>query len=307
MKFSLIIPAYRSQYLRQSIDSVLSQTYRDWELIIVDDCSPEPIGEIVFSYDDSRIRYYRNERNFGAVNLVDNWNSCLEYCTGDYLVCMGDDDVLPENSLKEYSNVIREYPDADVVHGWTNVIDSDSQVREILQQHPSHESVFGFMLRLWKGDDVYAGDILYKLEYLKEKGGFVKMPMAWHSDHLTAFLCGDRNGIASTSKLAFTYRRHSRSISMSSTCMEQKLKADFLTYDWLKKFIARCPTTSVEAQMQKSAVYDFLPHIFELSLCRTIAEGNRRNPIRAIFLFFKLPKQVRSLRLLVRIILHVFA
>ena len=45
------------------------------------------LQEIVKSYNDPRIRYFRNKENFGAINVVDNWNKCLEYCKGDYTPC----------------------------------------------------------------------------------------------------------------------------------------------------------------------------------------------------------------------------
>lgn len=307
MKFSVIIPSYRSRYLKMAIESVLSQTYKDLEIIVVDDCSPENIISVVEEFSDPRIRYYRNEANYGAQNLVDNWNACLAYCTGEYMICMGDDDVLPPNSLEEYRKTITMYPDVDVIHGWTNIIDSDSQVIDILQQHPSHESVFGYMLRSWKGDDIFSGNILYKVEALRAKGGFVKMPLAWHSDHLTSFLCAGSQGIAATSKLTFSYRRHSRTISMSSSCMQQKLDADFETLNWMKSYFEAATVTTEEEKMQLVAAKDFLPHIFELSITRTISECNRRRPLHAVVAFMKLPKNVRSLKLLIRILINVFA
>lgn len=307
MKFSIIIPTYRSRYLRMAIESVLSQTYTNFELIIVDDCSPEDITSIVKEFSDPRIHYYRNKKNYGAENLVANWNSCLAYCTGEYMICMGDDDILPPHSLEEYQKTVTQNPNISVIHGWTNIIDSDSHITDILQQHPPHESVFGFMLRLWKGDDIFSGNILYKIETLRAKGGFVNMPLAWHSDHLTAFLCAGGNGVAATSKLAFSYRRHSRTISMSSACMHQKLKADFHTYKWMKEYFNGASVTTEEEKMQLSAAIGFLPHIFELSLCRTISECNRHKPLHAIVAFMKLPKDVRTSKLLIRILINIFA
>ena len=95
MKFSVTIPTYKVQYLREAVESVVSQTYPDWELIIIDDCSPENLRAAVEPFlADSRISYFRNERNCGVVNVVDNWNICLSHCTGDYVICMGDDDRL---------------------------------------------------------------------------------------------------------------------------------------------------------------------------------------------------------------------
>ena len=62
-KFSITIPAYKRTYLQECIDSILGQTYTDFELIIVNDASPEDLDSIVNSFSDSRIRYYKNEKN----------------------------------------------------------------------------------------------------------------------------------------------------------------------------------------------------------------------------------------------------
>lgn len=94
MKFSITIPAFKRAFLHEAIESCLAQTYEDFELIIVDDASPEDLKSVVDQFDDKRIRFYRNEKNCGALNVVDNWNKCLAYAKGDYVICMGDDEQL---------------------------------------------------------------------------------------------------------------------------------------------------------------------------------------------------------------------
>ena len=71
MKFSVTIPAFKTKFLEKAIQSVLNQTYNDFELIIVDDCSPEDIKSVVDKFKDNRIRYYRNEKNSGV--LSEGW------------------------------------------------------------------------------------------------------------------------------------------------------------------------------------------------------------------------------------------
>ena len=60
MKFSIAIPAFKSAFLKECIDSVLNQTYKNFELIIVNDHSPEDIRGIIEQFADIRIRYYEN-------------------------------------------------------------------------------------------------------------------------------------------------------------------------------------------------------------------------------------------------------
>ena len=63
MKFSFILPAWKGRYLREAILSILNQSYSDFELIVVDDCSQDPLEKIVESFKDPRIEYHRNEHN----------------------------------------------------------------------------------------------------------------------------------------------------------------------------------------------------------------------------------------------------
>ncbi|MGZ3810617.1 MAG: glycosyltransferase family 2 protein, partial [Mucilaginibacter sp.] len=70
MLFTIAIPAYKSQFLEECIASILGQTCTDFELIIVNDCSPQPVEEIVNKFIDPRIHYSKNEVNIGAENLV---------------------------------------------------------------------------------------------------------------------------------------------------------------------------------------------------------------------------------------------
>lgn len=89
---SVAIPAYRgARHLPATIESVLVQGFGDFELIIVDDHSPDDTAEIVARYADPRIRYLRNERNLGAQG---SWNRCLDEARGTYFKLLPQDDVL---------------------------------------------------------------------------------------------------------------------------------------------------------------------------------------------------------------------
>ena len=79
MKYSFVLPAYKAAYLKEAIDSILNQTYKEFELIIVNDASPEGVDAIVRSYDDPRIQYYVNAENIGGKDLVAQWNYSITY------------------------------------------------------------------------------------------------------------------------------------------------------------------------------------------------------------------------------------
>ena len=217
MKFSVTIPAYKSQFLQKAIESVVSQTYSDWELVVVDDCSPEDLKNIVAPFlNDKRISYYRNEKNCGAVNVVDNWNICLSHCTGDYVICMGDDDRLLPCCLEEYGKLIEKHPALNVYHARTRIIDNAGNPVETLEERPAYETCQEMLDSQWKDNrKQFMGDFLFSRRWLNENKGYVKFPLAYCSDWATANLAAKENGIANSSTVMFEYRNHSDTISRS--------------------------------------------------------------------------------------------
>lgn len=90
-KISVIMPVYNSEkYLREAMDSILNQTFTDFEFIILDDGSTDSSPDIVAGYNDPRIRFYQNERNMGVAATL---NRGLELATGEYIARMDGDDI----------------------------------------------------------------------------------------------------------------------------------------------------------------------------------------------------------------------
>ena len=104
MKFSIVIPTYnRATFLPKAIESVLSQTYTDWELIIVDDGSTDNTKDVVSQYGDSRIRYvYQQNAERSAAR-----NNGIMHAMGDYICFMDSDEYLYSERLEELSNAIK--------------------------------------------------------------------------------------------------------------------------------------------------------------------------------------------------------
>lgn len=96
--FSFIMPTYKALYLSKAIDSILNQTYTSFELVIINDASPDNIKEIVQRYNDVRIIYLENEQNIGGKDLVSNWNHCIKYAKYDHIILATDDDEFVRNS-----------------------------------------------------------------------------------------------------------------------------------------------------------------------------------------------------------------
>ena len=238
MTFSITIPAYKARFLDEAIKSVIAQTYQDWQLVIVDDCSPEDLKSIVEPYlADSRVEYYRNEKNCGAVDVVDNWNICLSHCTGDYVICMGDDDRLLPCCLAELSKTIDMYPELNVYHLQTEIIDESGKIIETLEERPEQEDVLSLMTKRWEGRKQYIGDFCYSRKHLNAFGGYYPLPYAWGSDDITLFRAALPSGIANVSRTGFQYRENQYSISLAHNDAE-KVATVLLQREWYQKAFA---------------------------------------------------------------------
>lgn len=236
MKYSILIPAYKAEYLKEAIESVMEQDCQDYEIIVLDDCSPAPIGEIVSQFNDVRIRYFRNETNNGAERLVDTWNKCLSLAKGDFIICMGDDDKLKSNCLSGYTQLIYEYPGYDVYHGKTEIINENSIVTGLQEERPICESVYSMMYHRWYGRIQFIGDFLYRRETLLAKGGFFNLPMAWGSDDITAYIMAGEKGIVNSRTPLFQYRISSLTLTKSGNAAV-KLKAIMGDEEWTRGFL----------------------------------------------------------------------
>lgn len=88
---SVLMPVYNSEkYLREAIDSIIFQTYTDWELIIINDGATDNSKAIIESYSDSRIRYFENPQNIGLIKTL---NKGIDLCRGEYVARMDSDDI----------------------------------------------------------------------------------------------------------------------------------------------------------------------------------------------------------------------
>ena len=103
-RVSVCIPTYRGEKtIAATIDSVLAQSYADFELLVIDDGSPDATQAIVEGIADPRLVYVRNDRNLGPQG---NWNRCLELARGDYVKVLPHDDLLRPDCLAQQVRVL---------------------------------------------------------------------------------------------------------------------------------------------------------------------------------------------------------
>lgn len=146
MEFSIIVPVYRvEEYLHECIESVLNQTYEDYELILVDDGSPDFCPQIcdIYAYEDSRIRVI-HQKNRGVSSAR---NIGLSESTGKYIVFLDGDDVLCADVLLKIDAIIHENANPDIIIG--NIVHWDGKDDKIIVDNGKYmrqqedKSIFG--------------------------------------------------------------------------------------------------------------------------------------------------------------------
>lgn len=243
---SIGIPAYKSRYLARAIDSILVQTYTNIEIIIVNDCSPQNIDEIIKQYDDKRIHYFINGKNVGANDPGENWNICLKYAKGDFFCLLCDDDTYEPTFIEEMLNLSEQYPDCNVFHSNVKVMNMQNKIIQEFPKFPSWESCSDYIINRSKGlRKQTISEWLYRRKPIVNLGGYENLPLAWGSDYLTIMKFAINGGIASTDKQLVAFRRSNENITMTfiGNC-EKKIYALSLYKQKLLKLIIDSPSLS---------------------------------------------------------------
>ncbi|MBU4289011.1 MAG: glycosyltransferase [Proteobacteria bacterium] len=119
-RVTVLLPVYNGEkYLREAIDSILGQTYRHYEFIIINDGSTDGSVEIMQSYSDERIRLIHNEKNIGLPSTL---NKGIELATGEYIVRMDQDDISLPTRIEKQVRFMDNYPEVGVCGTWIKYI-----------------------------------------------------------------------------------------------------------------------------------------------------------------------------------------
>lgn len=124
MKVSILIVAYNAErYISECIESVIAQTHRDFEAIIVDDGSTDKTPEIISKITDKRFRLYRRHHDY-----ISSLNFGLRQAKGTYIARMDADDIMLPTRLEEQVYLMNSQPDIDVCCSWASILNDPSNV-----------------------------------------------------------------------------------------------------------------------------------------------------------------------------------
>ncbi len=133
-KVTVFIPVYnREDYISDAIDSVLTQSFSDFELLLIDDGSTDRSLELIESYRDPRIRVERNESNLGIPRTR---NRGLELARGEYIALLDSDDRAYPQRLAKQVEILDRHPDYVQVGSWCRMMDARGQPLKKIKRQP---------------------------------------------------------------------------------------------------------------------------------------------------------------------------
>ncbi len=176
VKLTVAIPVYNGEsFLSEAIQSILDQSFHDFELVIVDDRSTDKTPEIVRSFTDPRVRFSRNEDRLG---IPGNWNKCLSMAQGEFICIFHQDDVMLPGNLEQKVQLLSTDSSLGFVHSSAELLVESSAPSPPVDWIERSEKDFRadgreyFFKLLFRGNIICAPTVIARKQLLVDLGGF---------------------------------------------------------------------------------------------------------------------------------------
>lgn len=238
---AIVIPAYKIDFFKGTLESLANQTYKDFTLYIGDDCSPFDIKSLVEKYESQmNIVYHRFEKNLGGRDLVGHWERCIELTQGEpWIWLFSDDDVMGEKCVELFYREIAGGAKYDIYHYNVNVINSEGFVVYEPRKYPEVIDVENLYIETSK-DHIrsFVVENIFSRDIYNDVGGFESFPLAWGGDMATWLKMGQGKGLKTISGDMIFWRRSDKNITPSKErgIVKRKflIQTDF--YIWVNRF-----------------------------------------------------------------------
>ncbi len=204
---SVVLPVYNgADYLRESIDSVRMQTYQNFELIVVDDCSTDNTPEIVQEYlqKDTRIQYYRNSDN---LKLPATLNVGFNKAKGDFWTWTSCDNIYKPEALEAMQCVLHDDPATDLVYASMDITDPTGKLKHTIEAKSSSELIY---------ENVVGACFLYRASLAKKAGEYDES-LFLCEDYEFWLRCALIGKFTRIKESLYLYRQHEKSLSSERT------------------------------------------------------------------------------------------
>ncbi len=242
---SVIIPVFNGEpYLAEAIESILTQTLSNLELVIVDDCSTDSSAAIVRDYAgrDERVRLVQHDRNQGSASAR---NSGIAASRGEFIAAMDCDDISLPQRLEKQVGFLRSHPDIGVLGSFLQTASADMTRR----QHHEYPQQHAFIVLYWilGGRTTMQGGVyMARRDVLLSVGGYEESRQLVDDKELYSRLFLQTR-FANLPEALYLYRQHDQQSSASATRRQQREIEDIaIRRRWLKRLCGQASRATLE-------------------------------------------------------------
>ena len=243
-KISVCIPTYnRSEFLKEAIQSVLQQSYEHFEIIIVDDGSKDNTAEVVSSFKDDRIKYFRNNENMGRPVTR---NRAVKEAQNEYILWLDDDDLLENTIVEEYINILHRDPSIDIIYCNLQLFDTKTGEKlSLIEAKDWSYSAKGLLESLVNGSGITNPGVLIRKSLIEEAGYYDEVFVRAQDFEFWSRIA-TKARLFKLNKVLVNYRKHTGNISLGQN-------VDY-SYDSLalKKIVKAYPLSIIYPNMDWS-------------------------------------------------------
>lgn len=217
---AIIIPAYKEEYLEKAINSICTQTNKNFNLYVADDFGPSSIKKVCDTFkNEINLIYHRFEQNLGNKDLVAQWERCVNLIGEEkWIWLFSDDDLADKDCVEKFYNTL-EITNSfyDVYRFNTSIIDSNDNFIAQAEFSPEVENPMSLALNIlkWKRGNSMPDHIFKKKKYI-ELGGFINFIQAQASDWATSINFAYPKGLYTISGPKVNWRRSGKNISSTA-------------------------------------------------------------------------------------------
>ncbi len=272
-KVSFVIPCYKlAHYLGDCVNSILAQTYGDFEVLIMDDCSPDNTPEVAAEFNDPRVIYIRNEANLGHIR---NYNKGIELSRGQYIWLISADDCLRrQNVLKRYVDFLDKNSQVGYVFCPAMILrdGKEAGVEGILRWHRKRDSIISGreMVRYSAYScPILSPTALVRKECYTRAGGFqVNQPRT--SDWYLWAIFAMKYDVGYFAEPMVYYREHTTNMELTMKLEQPSLfyEQDLLTIWTIKKVAQKAGIQGLSKDFHRS-----IADVYTRKLISTEVEG----------------------------------
>lgn len=215
---SVLMPAYNCEtYVAEAVSSMLSQTFADFEFLVIDDGSTDATRAVLESIHDPRLRVVSNPRNLG---LIATLNRGLELAGGRYIARMDADDISAPERLEKQVRFLDAHPDVDVLGTMANLINEEGRIFGSLADYPtSSGDVRQYLLRECC---LVHPTVMFRKNAVQAVGGYDAA--AQHAEDYDLWLrLSDRHLLANLPEKLVSYRMHRNQVSINNIATQHQV------------------------------------------------------------------------------------